>query len=448
MPSPNMSPSRRTHLRSAAIALALGAVMFAVGAVGLNPSAPSVQDTAKAQHGGPAAGASAGPAALEALQQRVRRLPADSLGWAALGMAYVQQGRATADPATYERAEAALRRSLKLQPSGNDQAQTGMAALEAARHAFTQALEWAKKATSTNPYSASAHGVLSDVYTQLGRYRDAYRTVQRMVDLRPDSASFARASYMWELRGDTRRARDLMTRSLRAAPHAADRAFAYTHLALLALESGDARTALRQAQAGLRAAPQDSALLEARARAHTALGQPRRAVDDYTAAIDIAPLPHYLLGLGELQQSLGRREQAEAQYAVLRAQDKLRRSTGGAPDVDAILFEADHGDPRKALDMAQAALAVRPFIAVHDAYAWALHRAGRDTKALTQANRSLALGTRSALFHYHRASIHQALGDDAAARRDLDRALSIDPHFHPLHAPQARTELSRIDASR
>lgn len=448
MPSPNMPPSHRIHLRSAAIALALGAVMFAVGAVGLNASAPSAQDTPKAQHGGAAAGVSAGPAALEALQQRVRRLPTDSLGWAALGMANVQQGRAAADPATYERAETALRRSLKLQPSGNDQAQTGMAALEAARHEFTKALGWAKKATSTNPYSPSAHGVLSDVYTQLGQYKDAYRTVQRMVDLRPDSASFARASYMWELRGETRKARDLMTRSLRAAPHAADRAFAYTHLALLALENGDSRTALRQAQAGLWAAPHDSALLEARARAYTALGQPGRAVDDYAAAIGIAPLPHYLLGLGELQQSLGRREQADTQYAVLRAQDTIRRANGSVPDVDAILFEADHGDPQKAVTMAQSALKARPFIAVQDAYAWALHRAGRDSDALEHADRALALGTRSALFHFHRGMIHQSLGDNAAARRDLDRALSIDQHFHPLHVTEAGTALSRIDHTR
>lgn len=446
MDTSKIAPPGRRHVRKAAIVLALGSVMFAVGAVGLSPSDSDTSDAAAARNS--AVNSPARPSSPDALRERVRRLPGDAGAWSALGMAYVQQARVTTDPATYDAAESALRRSLKIQPSGNDHAQTGLGALAAGRHEFQQALKWSRKATETNPFSASAHGVLADTYTQLGRYEDAYRTVQRMVDLRPDSASLARASYTWELRGDTRKARDLMTRSLRAAPEAAERSFAYTHLALLALENGDARTALRQAQAGLRAAPQDSALLEARARAHTALGQPRRAVDDYTAAIGIAPLPHYLLGLGELQQSLGRREQAEAQYAVLRAQDKLRRSTGGAPDVDAILFEADHGDPRKALDMAQAALAVRPFIAVHDAYAWALHRAGRDTKALTQANRSLALGTRSALFHYHRASIHQALGDDAAARRDLDRALSIDPHFHPLHAPQARTELSRIDASR
>ncbi|MFB7025828.1 MULTISPECIES: tetratricopeptide repeat protein [unclassified Streptomyces] len=362
-------------------------------------------------------------------------------------MAYVQQGRVTADPATYDRAQNALRTSLKLQPSGNHQAETAMGALAAGRHDFEEALGWAKKATASNPYSPTAHGVLADTYTQLGRYEEAYQAVQRMVDLRPDSSSYARASYTWELRGDVGRARDLMTRSLNAAGTPDERSFARTHLALLALENGDPHTAMEQADAGLKESPRDNSLIEARARAHTALGNPEQAVRDYTAALAIAPLPHYLLGLGELQQSLRQPEQAQAQYAILRAQEKIRSAGGGPADADAILFEADHGDADKAVTMAGETLKGRPFIAVHDAYAWALHRAGRDTQALEHADQALALGTRSALFHYHRGTIHAALGHTAQARDDLQRALAIDPHFHPLHAREARGALGRIDGT-
>ncbi|MGW0916753.1 tetratricopeptide repeat protein [Streptomyces sp. NPDC002784] len=447
MPRQNTSdpaPPRR-HLRSTAVVIALGAVMFAVGAVGLSPTGSSPTSRAQTEKASPSTAAARGSVA--ALQERVRRLPKDSGGWASLGMAYVQQARATADPATYDRAESALRTSLRLQPSGNHPAETAMGALAAGRHDFDEALDWAEKAVRSNPYSPTAHGVLADAHTQLGRYEDAYQAVQRMVDLRPDSASFARASYTWELRGDHRRARDLMTRSLGAAATLDDRSFARTHLALLALENGDPSTALKQAQAGLREAPRDGALLEARARAHTALGDSEQAVRDYTAAVAIAPLPHYLLGLGELQLSLQRPKQAEAHLTILRAQEAIRRANGDPADVDAILFEADHGDAREAVIMAGEALAGRPFIAVHDAYAWALHRAGRNEEALEHADQALALGTRSALFHYHRGMIHHALGHTDAARADLRRARSIAPHFHPLHAPKARTTLSRIDGT-
>ncbi|MER6391545.1 tetratricopeptide repeat protein [Streptomyces sp. NPDC001523] len=437
---PAPSIRRRRHLRTTAITIALGVVMFTVGAVGLSPSGSGTPDAASS------ASPSDGPArGIEALRERVKRLPKDPVGWADLGMALVQQARTTADQATYAQAEQALRRSLALQPAENPHAEIGMGALAAARHQFRDALTWARKAIATSPATPASWGVLADAHTQLGQYEEAQEAVQKMADLRPDSSSLARASYTFELRGDTVRAKALMERALRAAGTPGERAFAHTHLASLALDSGDPATALRQAQAGLAIAPRDAGLLEARAKARVATDDRERAVADHTAAVATAPLPQYLLGLGELQQSLGHPDRAEAQYAVLRAQETLRRATGTPADVDAIYFEADHGDPRQAVIMAEAAVRERPFIAVHDAYAWALHRAERDEEALDQAEEALALGTRSALFLYHRGAIHQALGDTTAARRDLRQALALDPSFHPLHAPAAREALRRID---
>ncbi|MFF4322921.1 tetratricopeptide repeat protein [Streptomyces sp. NPDC001568] len=431
---------RRGHLRTTATTIALGVVMFTVAAVGLSPTGSSTPDPSAAVPSatGPERG-------IEALRERVKRLPKDPVSWADLGMALVQQARTSADQATYAQAEIALRRSLALQATENLHAEIGMGALAAARHQFRDALTWARKAVATSPATPASYGVLADAHTQLGRYKEAEEAVQKMADLRPDSSSLARASYTFELRGDTGRAKILMERALRAAGTPGERVFAHTHLSSVALESGDPATALRQAQTGLAIAPRDAGLLEARAKARAATGDREQALADYTAAIVTAPLPQYLLGLGELQQSLGHDDRAQVQYAVLRAQETLRRATDTPADVDAIHFEADHGDPRQAVTMAEAAVRERPFIAVHDAYAWALHRAGRDTEALDQADEALVLGTRSALFHYHRGVIHQALGNSSAARRDLRRALALDPSFHPLHAPAAREALRRID---
>lgn len=439
-PPPPSHGGRR--LRNIVVTLALGAAMFAAGAVMLAPD----QTAAPRPSGQGRPGASPPRGSIEALQARVTRLPKDPGGWAALGMAYVQQARSTADPATYDRAEKALRTSFTVQPEDNTDAETGMGALAAARHDFPAALRWARKATVSGPYSSSAYGVLADAYTQSGRYAEADEAVQKMTDLRPDAASLARASYAFELKGDTDRARALMRRSLAAAATRADTSFAHNVLATLDLQDADPRAALARTQTGLRAAPGDSALLETRARAHMALGDTAKALADYRAAIAIAPLPHYLLGLGELEQSLGHREQAEEQYTLLRAQDRIREASGDPADTDAILFEADHGDPRRAVTMAEQTLRTRPFIAVHDAYAWSLHVAGRDTEALVQADKALATGMRSALFRYHRAVVHHALGDPEAARRDLTEALR-EPAFHPLHADAARDLLQRIDTT-
>ncbi|MEW1612942.1 MULTISPECIES: tetratricopeptide repeat protein [unclassified Streptomyces] len=443
-PDPPPSPPARGsgRLRNIVVTLVLGATMFAAGSVMLAPG----QSTASLPSGDGRPAGSPARGSIEALQARVTRLPRDPGGWAALGMAYVQQARTTADPATYERAEKALRTSLTVQSADNTDAEIAMGALAAGRHDFPAALRWARRATTSSPHSSSAYGVLADAYTQLGRYDEADDAVQRMTDLRPDAASLARASYAFELKGDTARARALMRRSLAAAATPADSAFAHNVLATLDLQDAGPRAALAEARTGLRAVPGDSALLETRARAHLALGDTARARADYRAAIAVAPLPHHLLGLGELEQFLGHREQAEEQYALLRAQDRIRRAAGTPADTDAILFEADHGNARSAVTMAEQTLRTRPFVAVHDAYAWALHRAGRDAEALVQADKALAQGTRSALFRYHRAAIHHALGDPEAARRDLTEALR-EPGFHPLHADAARTLLQRIDTT-
>ncbi|MBW1601678.1 tetratricopeptide repeat protein [Streptomyces sp. JJ66] len=359
-------------------------------------------------------------------------------------MRYVQRAQATADPQFYAKAEQALQRSRKLAGADDHLTAMGLGALAAARHDFATALDHARDAVHANPHHAPSYGVLSDAYLQLGRYDEAFEAVQTMVNLQPATPSLARASYTWELRGDTERASTLMRRALDAAASGHDAVFTRHLLAVLALDDGRPRDALAHAERGLRSAPDEPTLLTARARAHAALGHEKQAVADYRAALARVPQPASLLAFGELLESLGRTEEAGEQYALFRTTTRLFRSAGVAPEAEAVLFEADHGDVQQALELGREAAGQRPFLTSLDAYAWALHRAGRSAEALAWSDRALELGTRSALFHYHRGMIHRANGNNAAARDDLTRALAIDPHFHPLHAPRARAALDEI----
>ncbi|WP_432070334.1 tetratricopeptide repeat protein [Streptomyces sp. AA1529] len=436
--------ARRRHLRRTGAVLALGTALFAAGALGL---APDRADPPTGGRRAPAASSEdTAQRRIEALRQQIRRTGKNPRAWAELGLEYVQQAKTTADPAYYPKAGKSLRRSLDLQPRDNFTAEVGLGALAAGRHEFRDALRWARRATRTNPANAAARGVLGDAYTQLGRYRESFQAVQKMVDLQPGTPSLARASYTWELRGETDRARALMRRALKAASDPGDTAFARYHLAGLALRSGAPSTALREANAGLRSVPDNPDLLEVRARARTALGRPAAAVDDFEQAIAHVPQPAYVIALGELQQARGHLGKARRQYALYRTQERLLQQAGVRDDAEAVLFEADHGDADRAVGLGRRAVRSRPFLASHDAYAWALHRAGRDREALSHAEQALRLGTRSALYLYHRGMIHHALGDHAAARTDLRAALRTDPHFHPLHAPAARRTLTRIGA--
>ncbi|WP_329373123.1 tetratricopeptide repeat protein [Streptomyces sp. NBC_00669] len=445
--SPRRRPSRRRTVLAAGFTTALGVGLFLAGGVGLAPwpAAPTGHGAAPAAEAG-AAASPADPLAADitGIQTHLRQTPDDAVALATLGLDYVQQAKATADPTYYPKAEGVLKRSLALQSAGNFTAMGGMAALEAGRHHFTQALTWSQRALAANPYNSSLYGTLADAYTQLGRYSDAADAVQHMVDIRPGSPSLSRASYVAELNGDIPTARTDMQRALDDSAGPADQAFAYYYLGELAFNNGDPATELHQAETGLRIAPTYTALLQAKARAETALGKTGAAITDLTEAVGRVPQPEYILQLGELYQSLGRTRQAEQQYQVFRAEQKLFSTNGVALDSDAALFEADHGNAAQALTIARQGIKTRPFMDTYDALAWALHVNSQDTEALAESDKALAQGTRNALFHYHRAMIHRSLGDNASARDDLTQALAINPHFSPLLAPKARAALATL----
>ena len=384
---------------------------------------------------------------IASLQTRLAAVPTDHTGWATLGLAYVQQARITVDPTFYPKAEGALARSLAIDASDNFLALAGQSALASARHAFADARELAIRGLEINPYSPLLYGALGDAELQLGNYDAAFTAIQHMVDLSPDTASLSRASYTWELRGEIARATTLMERALADAPTGADRAFALVQLGGLAFDQGDAAGALERYNEALDVHPADVAALAGKARAEAALGQVETALDHYAELVARAPEPGYLLEYGRLLESLGRDDEAAAQYAVFEATSRLFAANGVEPDAAATLFDADRGNIDRALAEADAGLATRPFVTMHDARAWALHGAGRDHEAQAAIDQALALGTRNAGFHFHAGMIALALGDTATARAQLTEALAINPFFDPLSAPIARTALASIEAT-
>jgi hypothetical protein len=78
---------------------------------------------------------------------------------------------------------------------------------------------------------------------------------------------------------------------------------------------------------------------------------------------------------------------------------------------------------------------------VEDAYAWALHRAGRHTEARVAIDRALAHGTPDPRLLFHAGAIRVAQGDRDAGMILVRRALALNPAFDPVAAAEARTLL-------
>jgi len=386
--------------------------------------------------------------AIGNLQDRIRALPGDWNAWASLGLAYVQQARVTADPTYYPKAQAVLERSLAVHPDGNFSAMVGLAALAAARHDFAGALSWGRRAESVNPYNGGVHDAIGDALVELGRYPEAFAELQEAVDRRPDLSSYARASYAHELQGDVAGAVRIMELALQAASTAQDQAWTLNQLGDLSFNSGNLAGAWRDYQ---RSTQIDPTFIPARAglaKVEAARGEIPRAVADYQWVVTRLPFPEYVIALGDLFTVSGQPAEAARQYGLLRVEQQLLKANGVNVDLEIALFDADHGvDLAGGLAAANAEWARRHSIQVADALAWELYVNGRPAQALAYANRALALGTRSALFFFHRGMIERALGRTGSARRDLGEALKIDPHFSILWSKLAAALLARLGGS-
>ncbi|GAA0396065.1 hypothetical protein Acor_48760 [Acrocarpospora corrugata] len=385
------------------ILLTIAAGLAVIGLIGSpHPGSPTMPTT------------SAGFVA--AAQSYLRGHPGHAQTWADLGNAYLERARQSGDASYQDKADGALRRALAIEPANVD-ALTGLGALANARHDFAGARQWAERVTSLDPRRWAAQGVLTDTLVELGQYAAARRALQRMLDLRPGVASFTRAAHLLWLRGDAAQARSVLERALAMAVLPGDIAYCRHRLGELASETGrlsEARAFYDQAaRAGFAPA------LAGRARTDAASGRPEDALRDYTSA---GPL--HAVELGELYESLGRHKEAQAQFTLFAAQQRLQ------PDLLALgRFETDHGDPAQAVRHLRTEWARRKSVDVADALGWALHRSGRSAEGLPFVQRADSLGGQNARFAYHRGEIAHALGAVDEARKHLTRALAINPHL-------------------
>jgi tetratricopeptide (TPR) repeat protein len=340
-----------------------------------------------------------------------------------------------------------LGRSLVIRRRGNYDADVGEGALALARHDFAGALDWGERARKLNPYNPNVYGVIGDAQIELGRYPQAFATIQHMVDLHPELPSYARASYARELQGDVQGAVRAMELALQAAGTPEDRAFAAYQLGELNFSNGHIGRAATYYRQGAALVPEYAPPHAGLAKVAWARGDVPRAIRLYSAVVDRYPLPEYVIALGDLYAVSGRTSMAAREYALVRVEERLFRSAGVNVDLELALFDADHGDPKGALSEARAEWNRRHSILVADALAWALHRNGLDAQALRYSRFAQRLGYRSAPFAFHAGMIELALGRRGRAANDLRRALAINPHFSILQAPVARAALRGIGAS-
>ena len=380
---------------------------------------------------------SARPASDDEIEKAsaIARSRPTSAAWSRLGDAYMQKARETMDLSYYGRAEASYREALTLNPNYAN-ALVGVAWVLSGRHEFEQSIEWAAKALKAEPNRADAYGLLGDAATEMGDYDSAFEHYQKMLDLKPDIASYSRAAHLLFVTGGFRKATLLMSKAIGSGgAYPENRAWCIAQLALLDFAQGAYVPAEQLLSQALKETPSNYHLLAAMGKVKAAQKDFPAAVEYYKGAQAIVPQHEVVVALGDLYTLAGRTEDANRQYALVDVLRKLNKANGVTGDLQMAQFLADHdNDLEEALRLAEAEYKTRPTVYGADTLAWCYYKNGRIPEARKYSSKALSQNTPEALFFYHRGLILAKGGDIGEARRTLYQALSQNPYFDPLGA--------------
>jgi tetratricopeptide (TPR) repeat protein len=397
---------------------------------------------------------------IKSLQARVKRYPEDHAGYAALGAAYLQKGRETADAADYELAKGALEKSLDLVSNGPSAAfaTTQMAVLCMVEHRFEDALAWSQKALALGSGDPSPWAIAGDALADLGDYKGAagaYTRLKSAYGSEDEKLAYSyqrdsRMSFLRFVAGDTQGAIELMRSAVRTAieTHMPTENIAWSQYQLgeeLFL-AGETNVAENAYLASLENCPGYYRALAGLAKVRVSQGRYLDGVKLYNQAIAKVPYPEYAAALGDIYRQLGQLDDAKKQYDLVEFIAYLGQINRQIHNRDLALFYADHDVKlSESLALARNELEVRRDIYTWDVLAWSLLKNEKLQEANEAISHALEQGTKDPQLFFHAGMIYEKLGNFLKAQEYLRRALEMNPEFHVTYAETARQALDHIN---
>jgi tetratricopeptide (TPR) repeat protein len=387
---------------------------------------------------------------LRMLEKQLQLRPKDPEAYAEMATAYMEKARETGDGAFYSRAEAACQKALDLAPD-NYATLRLVSWVYSGQHRFREALVAAQRALERDSKDPINYGTLGDALLELGEYQEGAGAIQKMVDLRPDVASYTRAAYVRELFGDMEGAIEIMGRAVRAASSRdlEHNAWCRVQLGNLLFNAGRIAEAEAQYQAALQIFSNYHFAFTGLGRVRAAQQQFEEALGHFQKSVDLVPTYEAVFGLVDLYSHLKRPAEASQQLEFLAMLEKISRANGVRPEAQLAMFYADHGVRlAEALNIVRQQARERRDIRTLDALAWVLFKNGKMQEALQASQQALHLGTKDPMMLYHHGMIARELGQYQKATESLEQALAANPRFHPDHAEQARLALQPLLTAR
>lgn len=383
----------------------------------------------------------------ENYRSEIRRHPEIAQNYVELSWIFLQESRITGNHHEYiPKAQWLINEALRRDPQ-NFEAAVTKASILLTLHRFAEARELADKAVSANSHNAFAYGVLTDAYLESGEYEKALQACDRMLGIRPDLRSYARASYLRELHGQ----REAAIQAMKIAADAGvfgqeERAWALYQLGNLYLNRGALDTAAFIFRGIREERPDYPWALSGEAAVKAASKDYPAAIELLVQAMQINPEHAFVEQLAGIYRAMGHAEGEQEMVKKALEAFAQHEKDGWNIDLEYARFCLEHQvNLAEALQRAEREYRRRPEnIETLEVYAWALHQSGKSNEALPLIQKALRLNTARAELHYRAGMICHDAGQNELARSYLERALTENPLLGGGYAQQARAVIASL----
>ena len=353
-----------------------------------------------------------------------------------LASAYIREARVTGNYMYYDRAAMKCVSDVLKKNGNNFDALSLKAMILLSEHHFADALITAKKAVSINPYNAFVYGVLVDAYVEMGDYKSAVESLEKMISIRPDMRAYARVSYMREIHGDYPGAIEAMKLAVSAgAPGDESTAWTRVQLAQLYEKTGNMKMAEINYMLTLDERPGYAYALAGLARLAVLQKKYDDAIQLYDNAISMIQDYSLKEELSDLYRLRGEPDKADAITQTI--VDELKKALakeigeeGHYSDRELAYAYLQVKDNDKALDHALAEYNRRPKnIDVNETLAWVYYCRGEVGKALPYIKAAMKTNSKNPVLLVRYGLILGKAGEISTAKALLQEVLASNAHL-------------------
>lgn len=346
-----------------------------------------------------------------------------------LANAMIRLQRVNNDGRAVITAEEQLRAFLSRKPD-HYEARRALGAVLLSQHRFADAIKEANRTMAADPRDTWNYGAAGDGYIELGDYARAFDAFDRMGQLQPGPASYARTAYALEVKGDLEGALEYMRRAAEGtSPNDPEsQAWHYAQLGDLLVQLGRlarARIEFERADATFPGHPMAIAGL---ARIRMIDGDLKGARLMLQSELARTATPDLAIAVGDLSTAIGEATTADQYYQMA---EQIERAAWGhgprQPQVLARILSDRPGRTAEAVALAEEAARARTDIVTMDTLAWAYFRNGQLADARTASERALRTGTRSARIRCHAQTIAEAATSSSSAPGAIRHCLEWHP---------------------